>query len=529
MQYDPVSQIRSAQTCLGIEFGSTRIKSVLIDRSYNVLATGSFCWENRLEDGLWTYHLDDAIRGLQESYADLRKNVETVYGVCLQKIGCIGISGMMHGYLPLDQNGKQLSRFLTWRNTNTAEASEALTGLFQFNVPLRWSISQLYQAILNREPHVEKISYLTTLAGFMHFLLSGQRVLGIDDASGMFPIDAATKNYDQAMLDSFSELVAPYGFPWKLRDILPQVRAAGEDAGFLTESGARLLDPTGNLQSGIPMAPPEGDAATGMTATNAVASGTGNVSAGTSIFAMVVLEKNLSRLYRDIDIVSTPAGKPVAMVHCNNGTSELDSWMRLFTRAAELAGAPADTGTLYSAFFRESLLVDADCGGTLFYNFQSGEPVVGLRQGRPLFVRASDSDLTLAKFMRTQLYSILASLSIGMQILEKEQVRIDRLTGHGGLFKTPGVMQRYMAAALNAPIHVMENAGEGGPYGMALLAAYRMSRSQVPLEDFLQHEVFRNAAGTSVAPDPDDRQGFMRWLARFRAGLAVEEAAIRSV
>ena len=277
------------------------------------------------------------------------------------------------------------------------------------------------------------------------------------------------------------------------------------------------------------MAPPEGDAATGMAATNAVASGTGNVSAGTSIFAMVVLEKNLSRLYRDIDIVSTPAGKPVAMVHCNNGTSELDSWMRLFTRAAELAGAPADTGTLYSAFFREALLADADCGGTLFYNFQSGEPVVGLRQGRPLFVRASDSDLTLAKFMRTQLYSILASLSIGMQILEKEQVRIDRLTGHGGLFKTPGVMQRYMAAALNAPIHVMENAGEGGPYGMALLAAYRMSRSQVPLEDFLQHEVFRNAAGTSVAPDPDDRQGFMRWLARFRAGLAVEEAAIRSV
>ena len=450
-----VEAIAAGKTALGIELGSTRIKAVLIGEDHHVLANGSFSWENRLENDRWTYHLDDAVRGLQESFADLAADVKGKYGVELTKIGAIGISGMMHGYLALDQEDKQLAPFLTWRNTNTPEAAGQLTELFQFNVPLRWSISQLYQAILNGEDHVPQVDYITTLAGYIHYLLTGKRVMGVGEASGMFPIDSTIMDYDQTMLDQFDTLIADRGYGWKIRDILPKVLVAGQDAGCLTAEGAKLLDPTGKLQSGIPMAPPEGDAGTGMVATNSVDACTGNVSAGTSIFSMVVLEKKLSKLYRDIDMVTTPSGRPVAMVHCNNGASELDAWMRMFGEILSAVGAEVSGGELYGKLFNESLKGAADCDDVTLFNYISGEPVTGLNDGRPLLVRRKDSKLSLANFMRSQIYSIFASLAVGHRILDAEQVRIRRLTGHGGLFKTPGVAQKYMAAALNAPVTVM--------------------------------------------------------------------------
>ena len=524
-----VEAIAAGKTALGIELGSTRIKAVLIGEDHHVLANGSFSWENRLENDRWTYHLDDAVRGLQESFADLAADVKGKYGVELTKIGAIGISGMMHGYLALDQEDKQLAPFLTWRNTNTPEAAGQLTELFQFNVPLRWSISQLYQAILNGEDHVPQVDYITTLAGYIHYLLTGKRVMGVGEASGMFPIDSTIMDYNQTMLDQFDNLIADRGYGWKIRDILPKVLTAGQDAGCLTEAGAKLLDPRGFLQPGIPMAPPEGDAGTGMVATNSVDACTGNVSAGTSIFSMVVLEKNLSKLYKDIDMVTTPSGRPVAMVHCNNGASELDAWMRLFGEILSAVGAEVSGGELYGKLFNESLKGAADCDDVTLYNYISGEPVTGLNDGRPLLVRRKDSKLSLANFMRSQIYSIFASLAVGHRILHTEQVRIKRLTGHGGLFKTPGVAQRYLAAAMDAPVTVMKTAGEGGPYGMALLAAYLLHAKETTLEDYLERVVFGGAEGSTMEPDAADVAGYAAYLKAYCDALDLEHTAVKCV
>ena len=521
--------IHTGKTALGIELGSTRIKSVLIGPDHTVLANGSFSWENLLENDRWTYHLDDAVLGLQESFADLAADVKSKYGVELTTIGAIGISGMMHGYLVLNKEEKQLAPFLTWRNTNTPEAAGQLTELFQFNVPLRWSISQLYQAILNGEDHVPQVDYITTLAGYIHYLLTGKRVMGVGEASGMFPIDSIIMDYDQTMLDQFDALIADRGYGWKIRSILPKVLVAGQDAGFLTEAGAKLLDPSGKLQPGIPMAPPEGDAGTGMVATNSVDACTGNVSAGTSIFSMVVLEKKLSKLYRDIDMVTTPSGRPVAMVHCNNGASELDAWMRMFGEILSAVGAEVSGGELYGKLFNESLKGAADCDDVTLYNYISGEPVTGLNDGRPLLVRRKDSKLTLANFMRSQIYSIFASLSVGHRILDAEQVRIKRLTGHGGLFKTPGVAQKYMAAALNAPVTVMKTAGEGGPYGMALLAAYLLHAKETTLEDYLENVVFGSMEGSIMEPDTADVAGYKAYLKTYCDALDLEHTAVKCV
>ena len=524
-----VEAIAAGKTALGIELGSTRIKAVLIGEDHHVLANGSFSWENRLENDRWTYHLDDAVRGLQESFADLAADVKGKYGVELTNIGAIGISGMMHGYLALDQEDKQLAPFLTWRNTNTPEAAGQLTELFQFNVPLRWSISQLYQAILNGEDHVPQVDYITTLAGYIHYLLTGKRVMGVGEASGMFPIDSTIMDYDQTMLDQFDTLIADRGYGWKIRDILPKVLVAGQDAGCLTAEGAKLLDPTGKLQSGIPMAPPEGDAGTGMVATNSVDACTGNVSAGTSIFSMVVLEKKLSKLYRDIDMVTTPSGRPVAMVHCNNGASELDAWMRMFGEILSAVGAEVSGGELYGKLFNESLKGAADCDDVTLFNYISGEPVTGLNDGRPLLVRRKDSKLSLANFMRSQIYSIFASLAVGPRILDAEQVRIRRLTGHGGLFKTPGVAQKYMAAALNAPVTVMKTAGEGGPYGMAQLAAYLLKAKEISLEEYLENVVFGDAEGSTMEPDAADVAGYKAYLKAYCDALDLEHTAVKCV
>lgn len=523
----PNQAILTGKTALGIELGSTRIKAVLIGHDHQVLATGAFSWENRLEKDLWTYHLEDAILGVQTAFAELVKNVKEQYGVALTTVGTIGISGMMHGYLPLDANGNQLADFLTWRNTNTGRAADALTELFQFNIPLRWSISHLYQAMLDGREHVEKIAHITTLSGYIHYLLTGNVVIGIGEASGMFPIDSTILDYDSGMLTKFDAVAQKMGYFWDIRQVLPKVLSAGAEAGVLTAAGAALLDPTGILQPGIPMVPPEGDAGTGMVATNSVAAGTGNVSAGTSIFTMVVLEKALSKLYRDIDMVTTPSGLPVAMVHCNNGASELDGWMGMFTQLAQLLGADAED--FYAKLFNESLKGDADCGGLLVYNYVSGEPITGLNDGRPLLVRPKDSKLTLANFMRSQIYGIWASLAVGMEIFTDEKVNVRRLTGHGGLFKTPGVAQKYLAAAVNSAVTVMQTAGEGGPYGMALLAAYRNYREQMPLEDFLEQEVFAGAKSMTLQPEESEVAAFAAYLERYRKALALEHTAVECV
>lgn len=520
--------IEQGKTALGIEFGSTRIKAVLIDDGHHPIASGSFAWENRYEDGIWTYHLDDVWHGLQCSYAELAQEVRTKYGTELKTIGAIGFSAMMHGYLPFDSNGEQLVPFRTWRNTMTAPAAEELTQLFHFNIPQRWSIAHLYQAILHQEAHVKDIAFLTTLAGYVHWKLTGQKVLGVGEASGMFPIDSSTTDYNAAMLDQFEAHIAPYGFPWKLRDILPRVLTAGEHAGTLTEAGARLLDPTGTLQAGIPLCPPEGDAGTGMTATNSVAERTGNVSAGTSVFAMAVLKQELSQVHPEIDMVTTPSGKPVAMVHCNNCTNEINAWAELFREVSVARGAADDQNQLFTTLFEAAQDGDADCGGLVVYNYLSGEPVTKLEAGRPLFVRSPDSRFTFANFMRAQLYSACATLKIGMDILfEQEHVELDRLLGHGGFFKTPLVGQRIMAAAMNTPVAVMETAGEGGAWGCALLAAYMQRREAAQtLESYLDEQVFRGNSGTVVQPEPADVQGFRAFMQRYRSGLAVQQAAV---
>jgi len=505
---------------LGIELGSTRIKAVLIDGGYETVATGGFDWENRFENGIWTYHLDDVWAGLQDCCRPMQKE----YG----SIGCIGISAMMHGYLAFDKDDNLLTGFRTWRNTITGEAAEKLTGAFGFNIPQRWSIAHLYQAILNGEEHVKDIAYLTTLAGYVYYELTGDKVLGIGDASGMFPIDSAAGDYDAGKLAKFDALIEDKGYGWKLADILPKVYSAGEGVGRLTPEGAKLLDPSGDLKEGISVCPPEGDAGTGMVATNSVAERTGNVSAGTSVFAMIVLENELSKLYPEIDMVTTPTGKPVAMVHCNNCTSDLDAWIQLFNEALALFGVWPEKAALYEGLYKAALDGDPDGGGMFSCNYLSGEHATGFEQGRPLFARLPDSNFSLANFMRTLLFSSLATLKLGMDILtEKEFVKLEQLLAHGGLFKTEDVGQRLMAAALNVPVAVMESASEGGAWGIALLAAYAGQKSEnETLEAFLAGRVFSKMKVTRIDPDEKDIQGFTSFMERYKAGLAVERAAV---
>lgn len=519
--------IESGKAVLGIELGSTRIKAVLIDESHQPIASGSYGWENRLENGFWTYSLEDIWTGLQESYRALAENVREQYGTEIKKLGAIGFSAMMHGYMAFDGNGELLVPFRTWRNSTTGPAAEKLTELFHYNIPQRWSISHLYQAILNEEEHVRNIAYLTTLAGYIHWKLTGKQVLGIGDASGMFPIDSSTKTYQAAMIQQFDELIQDKQFPWKLSQILPAVLTAGEEAGTLTEEGAKLLDTSGNLQPGVPLCPPEGDAGTGMAATNSVRVRTGNVSAGTSVFAMVVLEKELQKVHPEIDLVTTPDGSLVGMVHANNCTSDLNAWVGLFQEFAQCFGMDIEMDHLYETLFRKSLEGDEDCGGLLSYGYLSGENITGIAEGRPLFVRTPESRLSLANFMRVHLFSALGALKQGMDILLKEEkVSIDSILGHGGFFKTKEVGQRILAAAIDTPVAVMETAGEGGPWGMALLAAYRIGRGDdESLQDYLAQKVFAGNTGTCQEPDSRDVAGFEAFMKQYRNGIGIEKAA----
>jgi sugar (pentulose or hexulose) kinase len=520
--------IKDGKTALGIEFGSTRIKAVLIGEDHTPLASGSYEWENRYENGVWTYHLEDVWTGLQESYRKLSLEVQEKYQTPLKKIGAIGFSAMMHGYLAFDKDGNLLVPFRTWRNTMTGQAAAKLTELFQFNIPQRWSIAHLYQAILNNEPHVKDISHLTTLAGYVHWKLTGQKVLGVGEASGMFPIDSQINDYDKRMIELFNKQSGVEKLPWKLIDILPKVLVAGEPAGKLTAEGARLLDPTGQLQAGIPLCPPEGDAGTGMVATDSVAERTGNVSAGTSVFAMIVLEKALSKVYPEIDMVTTPTGKPVAMVHSNNCTSDLNAWVELFQEFTQLLGVEVSQSKLFETLYQQALKGDADGGGLLAYNYLSGEHITHMEEGRPLFIRTPESRFTLPNFMRVHLFSALGALKIGLDILfDKEQVQIDKILGHGGFFKTKEVGQRIMAAAINVPVSVMETAGEGGAWGIALLAAYLLSKAgNEPLESYLTKKVFASENSSTIEPDPADVQGFAAFMERYKKGLAIERAAV---
>lgn len=523
--------IESGKAYLGIEFGSTRIKAVLIDEEHNPIASGSHTWENRYENGLWTYSLDDIWAGLQDSYRDMAENVQKEYGVTIKKLGAIGFSAMMHGYMAFDKEGKLLAPFQTWRNSNTGKASEVLVDLFQYNIPLRWSIAHLYQCILDKEDHVKDIAFTTTLAGYIHWQMTGEKVLGVGDASGMFPIDMNTKDYDEEMIQKFDKLIEGENYPWKIKEILPKVLVAGDAAGILTEEGAKKLDPTGNLEAGVPLCPPEGDAGTGMAATNSVAKRTGNVSAGTSVFAMVVLEHELSRVYPEIDLVTTPDGSLVGMAHANNCTSDLNAWVGIFREFAESLDIEVDMDKLFKTLYHKALEGDPDCGGLLSYGYLSGENITNVSEGRPLFVRRPESHFNLSNFMRSHLFTALGALKIGMDILLKEEgVEIDSLLGHGGLFKTKGVGQSILAAAVNAPVSVMETAGEGGPWGMALLASYMLRREeQESLEDYLANKVFANSEGTSMNPDPQDVAGFEEFIERYKKGIAVEQAAVTAL
>ncbi len=514
------------KTALGIELGSTRIKAVLIDENHMPIASGDHEWENQLVGGVWTYSMDAIHSGLRDCYANLKKDVKEKFGQDLTEVGAIGVSAMMHGYLPFDKDMGQLAEFRTWRNTITGQAAEELTRLFGFNIPQRWSIAHLYQAILNGEEHLPRLAHLTTLAGYIHYELTGRHVMGVGEAAGMFPIDSSINDYDRRMVDLFDALTEFKGYDWKLRDVLPRVLVAGEDAGTLTESGARFLDPAGDLRPGIPVAPCEGDAGTGMAATNSVRVGTGNVSAGTSDFAMVVVDKPLG-VHREIDMVTTPAGAPVAMVHCNNCTSDINAWVGLFADFAAALGTKIDKGDLFTLLFKKAMEGDPDCGGLLSFNYFSGEGVTDLDEGRPLFVRAPDSHVTLANFMRTHLLSALATLKIGLDILTgEEKVQIDKLYGHGGFFKTPGVGQTMLSAAAGVPVSVMETAGEGGPYGMALLAAYSIWRDDgETLDDYLEKKVFASARSTTLMADTSDVDGFNTFLAKYVKALPLERLA----
>ena len=529
MKLDAKSTIEAGKAILGIELGSTRIKAVLIDQENKPIAQGSHTWENQLVDGLWTYSIEAIWSGLQDCYADLRTNVKNAYGIEIETLAAIGVSAMMHGYMPFNKKEEILVPFRTWRNTNTGRAAAALSELFVYNIPLRWSISHLYQAILDNESHVNEIDFLTTLAGYVHWQITGEKVLGIGDASGMLPIDPTTHNYSAEMVAKFNKLIAPKEYNWKLEDILPKVLSAGENAGVLTPKGSKKLDASGHLKAGIPVCPPEGDAGTGMVATNAVKQRTGNVSAGTSSFSMIVLEKELSKPYEMIDMVTTPDGSLVAMVHCNNCTSDLNAWVNLFKEYQELLGIPADMDEIYSKLYNIALTGDTDCGGLLSYNYISGEPVTGLADGRPLFVRSANDKFNLANFMRTHLYASVGVLKIGNDILfNEEKIKVDRITGHGGLFRTKGVGQRILAAAINSPISVMETAGEGGAWGIALLGSYLVNNEKKQsLADFLDESVFVGDAGIEVSPTPEDVAGFNAYIENYKAGLPIEEAAVK--
>ena len=524
------SQIENGTAVLGIEFGSTRIKSVLINSEHQVIASGSHEWENDYLNGIWTYSEEAVLRGLQSSYADLKRNVRDEYGVVLKKIGALGISAMMHGYLPFDRDMNLLVPFRTWRNTITGEASEKLTSLFAFNMPQRWSLSHLYQAILNGEPHVPDICFFTTLAGWIHYLLTGKKVLGVGDASGMMPIDSDTCDYREDMIQAFDKLIQPLGYRWKLRDILPEVLSAGEDAGKLTPSGALLLDPEGDLEAGCLLCPPEGDAGTGMTATNSIRARTGNVSAGTSVFSMIVLEKPMSRVYPEIDIVTTPVGKQVGMVHCNSCTSDINAWVSLFREFAEIMGVQTDAGEVFTRLFKKSLEGEKDGGGLVSFNYFAGEPVTGLSEGRPMLIRTPDARMNMANFMKTQIYASLETLKAGMEIMNREKVAIDEVYGHGGLFKTEGVAQKLLAAAIHAPVTVMETAGEGGAWGIALLAEYTLKRSEnETLEDYLGNRVFAGMKKLTTAPDPEDEKGFDSYMEKFMRCIPAQKAAVEGL
>ena len=529
MKLDAKSTIEAGKAILGIELGSTRIKAVLIDQENKPIAQGSHTWENLLVDGLWTYSIEAIWSGLQDCYADLRTNVKNAYGIEIETLAAIGVSAMMHGYMPSNKKEEILVPFRTWRNTNTGRAAAALYELFVYNIPLRWSISHLYQAILDNESHVNEIDFLTTLAGYVHWQITGEKVLGIGDASGMLPIDPTTHNYSAEMVAKFNKLIAPKEYNWKLEDILPKVLSAGENAGVLTPEGSKKLDASGHLKAGIPVCPPEGDAGTGMVATNAVKQRTGNVSAGTSSFSMIVLEKELSKPYEMIDMVTTPDGSLVAMVHCNNCTSDLNAWVNLFKEYQELLGIPVDMDEIYSKLYNIALTGDTDCGGLLSYNYISGEPVTGLADGRPLFVRSANDKFNLANFMRTHLYASVGVLKIGNDILfNEEKIKVDRITGHGGLFRTKGVGQRILAAAINSPISVMETAGEGGAWGIALLGSYLVNNEKKQsLADFLDESVFVGDAGIEVSPTPEDVAGFNAYIENYKAGLPIEEAAVK--
>jgi len=525
---DAKQTIINGKAVLGIELGSTRIKAVLIDGNNQPIAQGSHEWENQLVDGLWTYSIDSVWEGLKDCYADLRKDVLSRYGCEIESLAALGISAMMHGYMAFNDKAEILAPFRTWRNTNTGAAAKELSELFVYNIPLRWSISHLYQAILNGEEHVKDIDYLTTLAGYVHWQLTGRRVLGVGDVSGMLPVDPKTGSYDAAMVEKFDKLIAPHNFGWKLYDILPTCLGAGEDAGCLTEAGAALLDKSGHLKAGVPLCPPEGDAGTGMVATNAVKQRTGNVSAGTSSFSMIVLEKELSKPYEIIDMVTTPDGSLVAMVHCNNCTSDMNGWIGLFKEYQALLGFPIDMKQVYTKLFEAAGNADPDCGGLISYNYVSGEPVMGCTDGRPLFLRSATDKFNLGNFMRSILYATVGALKSGNDILFKQEgVKVDRITGHGGLFKTTNVGQRVLAAALNSPISVMETAGEGGAWGIALLAAYRADKKGLSLPDWLDKEVFAGNAGTSVDPDPKDVAGFEQYFKNYVSALPVEKAAVQ--
>ena len=518
--------IETGSAILGIEFGSTRIKSVLIGPDYTPIASGSYEWENDFVDGIWTYSADAILKGFQASYADLKRNVEAASGVKIQKLSAIGVSAMMHGYLPFNEKMELLVPFRTWRNTITAEAAEKLTSAFHFNMPQRWSLSHLYQAILNNEKHVRDIRFITTLAGWVHFWLTGQKVLGIGDASGMMPIDSQTKTFDSAMIKTFNQLIADKKYPWTLEQILPRVLSAGEEAGILSAEGALLLDPEGDLKPGCPVCPPEGDAGTGMTATNSVRPRTGNVSAGTSIFSMIVLEKPLSKVYPEIDIVTTPTGMPVGMVHCNSCSSDINAWMGLFREVLETMGFQTDTNELFSRLFKKAMEGDPAGGGIVSYNYFAGEPVTGVEEGRPMLIRLPNAVMSLANFMRVQIYASMETLKYGMEILNREHVGIDQVFGHGGLFKTEGVAQNLLAAAIHAPVTVMQTAGEGGAWGIALLASYLVQKNKgETLEEYLENRVFGHMTQKTVAPDSQDESGFDDYMKHFISCIPAQKAA----
>lgn len=517
--------IREGKAVLGIELGSTRIKAVLTGPDWMPLAVGGYRWENQFVDNIWTYDLQEAMEGMQKAYAAMAADAEQKHGVQITRLAGIGISAMMHGYLSFDQENRLLVPFRTWRNTITGEAAGRLSGLFNFSIPQRWSIAHLYQAVLNKEKHVPAIRFLTTLAGYVHWQLTGEKVLGIGDASGMFPI-GENSGYDEARLAEFKGLIQEEHLPWNLEEILPEIKYAGEEAGRLSRQGAKLLDPSGLLQAGIPLCPPEGDAGTGMVATNAVAPRTGNVSAGTSIFAMIVLEKGLSRIHPEIDIVTTPEGSPVAMVHCNNCTTDLNAWVDLFLDFAREAGLETDREKMYQVFFDSALRGEKDAGGLTSCGYHSGEHITGFEEGRPLLVHPSESRFSFANLARCILFSALATLKIGMETLEEEKVQIDRILGHGGLYKEGDAGQRFTAAALRTPVTVMDTASEGGAWGIGLLAAYMADKKDgETLRDYLDKRVFRQMGGSRLAPDPKDIEGFETYLARYKAGLMVERAA----